>query len=253
MKVVGKYRVVYDCDLSGKQKEGDGISYPISGKAGKRVKLLNHGLCTREKEFEVNKILNGEIQWNGPQILDLVYSHGKFSGFVYEDETMMVDTEVSIPDSTANTRQVGVTVVRSESRSKAAAKEIKSVYTVGAGACLALLTYFFFFQMYLEIVESTGGRELAMYCRTFNFSGITGIVGGIAGIFLVARFLRKAANNIYLLAVPIGYLVGMAAVFLTVTGIIVLVQLAYSLLIGIIPTLLGIGIVLYLLKFIFRR
>lgn len=253
MKVVGKYKTVYECDISGKQKDGEGISYPIKGTSGKRVKLLDKGFCTREKEQAMNGVLTGETEWYGPQILDIAYSHGRFIGYIYEDESIVPEPEPILPEPEPVDHLNNRSAASRGLGSNFLIRGFKPLYTLAAGIILVVLTYSVFFDLYLQIVEGVGGQSLADYCFTFNFSGVTGMIGGIVAMLLAARVLYQGADSVYCMMLPLAYLVGMAAVFLAVALVIMLIRFAYALFIALIPSLIIIGVIVYLIKSAFKR
>lgn len=252
MKVVGKYRTVYECDQTGKMKDGEGSSYPVKGSSGKRVKLFEKGFCTIEKEQAMNGVLAGETEWYGPQVLDLVYSHGKFAGYVYEETSGIPEPVLPEEPEPADRFQERK---KSEliNRSGMAVRGLKPLYTLGIGILLPVLTYFFFFDLYIGLVERVGSQDLADYSYTFNFSGITGMIGGIAVMLLAVRFFYQKDDGIYCISLPFAYLAGMAGVFLMVTVIILLLQIAYAVFVALVPVLIVIGAILYLIKSVFKR
>lgn len=245
MKVVGKYKTLYECDMSEKQKDGEGTIYSIKGCARKKVKLYTKNYCTREKEQVMNGVLTGETEWYGPQVLDIVYSHGRFAGYIYEETDMtpeaifLTDSEECFPEGTPD---------RKVSRTGLLSINLKPLYTAGVGVLLVALTYFCFFDLYIGIVKEMGGEALADYCHTFNFWGITGIIGGIAAMFLTMRVLYQGSDRIYCMILPIAYLVGMAVFFLIVTLIIVLLQITYAIFVALIPSIIIILVIIYLIK-----
>ena len=253
MKVVGKYKTVYECDISGKQKDGEGTSYPVKGTSGKRAKLLDKGFCTREKEQAMNGVLTGETEWYGPQILDIAYSHGKFIGYIYEEEASGPESNPAVPELDPANDENHRFEPSHSSDFGFLSRWLKPIYTLIIGIVLTLLTYSVFFDLYLRVVEGVGGQNLADYCYTFNFSGITGIIGGIAAMLLAARVLYRGAVAVYCVMLPVAYLVGMAAVFLVVALVIALLQFAYALFIALLPSLIIIGAIVYLIRNVFKR
>lgn len=253
MKVLGKYKTVYECDSAGKRRDGEGTSYPVKGGAGKRVKLFEKGYCTREKEQSMNGVLTGETEWYGPQVLDIVYSHGKFAGYVYEDTEAPQEPFPTPDDPALPSEDQNISGGRKENPPAVPLGALKVLYTIGAGILLAFLTWFFFFDLYIRLVEEVGGQSLADYCYTFNFSGVTGMVGGIAAMILAIRILRQGSDNTYFAALPISYLIGMAAAFLLVTFLIILLQLLYRIILAVLPTVAVIIGLLALIRSFFRK
>ena len=79
------------------------------------------------------------------------------------------------------------------------------------------------------------------------------MVGGIAAMILAIRILRQGSDNVYFAALPIFYLIGMAAAFLLVTFLIILLQLLYRIILAVLPTVVVIIGLLALIRSFFRK
>ena len=125
---------------------------------------------------------------------------------------------------------------------------MKILYVILVGAVMAALTYYVLFDVYLNIIASTFSEQMADSCYTFNFSGITGIIGGIIGMVIVLKLAYGIGGILYYIFEPVGYLIGMVVLFSLVTILILLVKAVYSVFIAIIPILLIIGAIIFMLK-----
>lgn len=246
MRVVGRYKTIYECNTASKVKEVDGSVYIVQGRNNCKVKVLDKSYCTKAREQELNGILNGEVEWFGPQIIDIVYSHGKFVGYLYEEEQISDPVQ---PEISQNISEPSAKIASSTLDMPV----VKIIYAVTMVLALGAFTYFSLFEVYINLVESIASSEMAYYCYTFNFSGITGIIGGTAGVFLASRSQLKNPGSMYYMLIPLGYLGGMVIVFLVVTIIILLIRLVISAFIAVIPIVIMIAAILYVVKLAFKR
>lgn len=265
MKVVGRYKAVYEYDSSDKVKDPDGTAYPLKNRSGCKVKILDKVYCTKAKEQEISNAMAGKNTWHGQRIVDMVYSHGKFTGIVYE--TVQSTPAPSGPSgpapSPAGPSPAGPSPAmppgyerkeqppvnpRMANSSIFDASWMKILYVILVGAVMAALTYYVLFDVYLNIIASTFSEQMADSCYTFNFSGITGIIGGIIGMVIVLKLAYGIGGILYYIFEPVGYLIGMVVLFSLVTILILLVKAVYSVFIAIIPILLIIGAIIFMLK-----
>lgn len=264
MKVVGRYKTVYEYELSGKIKDADGTAYPVKSRSGCKVKMLDKAYCTKAKEQEINSAMINKTVWHGQKILDMVYSHGKFAGIVVEQEKPAAPPPVQPPAGpTGGSGYTGAPVPpynrkpqppKNPRSSASGADEIlektviKILYTALLALGMSVLVYAVLFEVYLSSVAAMFSEAVADNCYTFNFSGFTGIIGGLAGMGLAIKFTWDSDWIKYYIFQPVGYLLGMLAAFVVVTVLILLVRMAYSLFIALIPVLLIIGAIIYVLK-----
>lgn len=256
MKIVGRYSTVYECDTSKKTKDTDGTVYAVKNKDNCKIKILDKAYCTKAKEQEISQVMNGEnSQWYGPSVIDMVYSHGKFAGYLYEEAMQYELPEETIIPEMPKEQKRSVPVRRNTGQTDILnSSAIRILYALAAGIILSVLTYSIFFQVYINLILSMYTPQMAGYCYTFNFSGITGIVGGIAAMAALARILYRGSQGVmYYMLLPVGYAAGMVAVFLLVTIIIILVKTAYSIFIAVIPTLIIIGGIILVGRSILKR
>lgn len=265
LKVVGRYKAVYEYDSSDKVKDLDGTAYPLKNRSGCKVKILDKVYCTKAKEQEISNAMAGKNTWHGQRIVDMVYSHGKFTGIVYE--TVQSTPAPSGPSgpapSPAGPSPAGPSPAmppgyerkeqppvnpRMANSSIFDASWMKILYVILVGAVMAALTYYVLFDVYLNIIASTFSEQMADSCYTFNFSGITGIIGGIIGMVIVLKLAYGIGGILYYIFEPVGYLIGMVVLFSLVTILILLVKAVYSVFIAIIPILLIIGAIIFMLK-----
>lgn len=258
LKVVGRNRTVYEYGVSGK-KDTDGTEYQIKNRKGYMLKLLGKAYCTKAKEQEINSALSTGNTWHGRKLQDMVYSHGKFVGIVYDE---VVNTPLEKPPITPPERPAGYN--SGEHRRKAIPPAnphsstdffdngfIKAGYAAGAGVLLSLLTRYVLFEVYVSLIASMFSEEMADKCYSFNFSGITGIIGGVIGLGVMCKIMFGNGGIMYYIMCPVGFLAGMAFAFIIVTAIIGLLNMVYSLFIALIPVLIIIGGIILALRSVF--
>lgn len=285
MKIVGKNKTVYEYESSGRVKEPDGTAYPLKNRRGYMVKLLDSVYCTKQREQEISGALSSGNTWHGLRIMDMVYSHGKFAGVVYQEAPKPQPSPApggsggtgggshmpsgggpytpptpgpKIPSPSGysgggydSRNRRNAPPARRGSDSVADMGIVKVVYGLVIAAVLGLLTYFLFFRLYIGIVLSMASQETAQYCYTFNFSGITGIIGGIVGLGIAVKASYENGGILYYITVPVGYLLGMVVVFFLVTIIVLAVRTVYAVFVALIPSLIIIGAIIYILKSVF--
>lgn len=260
LKVVGRYKAVYEYDSSDKVKDLDGTAYPLKNRSGCKVKILDKVYCTKAKEQEISNAMAGKNTWHGQRIVDMVYSHGKFTGIVYE--TVQSTPAPSGPSGPAPSpagpspamppgyerREQPPVNPRMANNSIFDASWMKILYVILVGVVMAALTHYVLFDVYLNIIASAFSEQLADSCYTFNFSGITGMIGGLIGMVIVLKLAYGIGGILYYIFEPVGYLIGMVVLFSLVTILILLVKAVYSVFIAIIPILLIIGAIIFMLK-----
>lgn len=260
LKVVGRYKAVYEYDSSDKVKDLDGTAYPLKNRSGCKVKILDKVYCTKAKEQEISNAMAGKNTWHGQRIVDMVYSHGKFTGIVYE--TVQSTPAPSGPSGPAPSpagpspamppgyerREQPPVNPRMANNSIFDASWMKILYVILVGVVMAALTHYVLFDVYLNIIASAFSEQLADSCYTFNFSGITGMIGGLIGMVIVLKLAYGTGGILYYIFEPVGYLIGMVVLFSLVTILILLVKAVYSVFIAIIPILLIIGAIIFMLK-----
>ena len=97
MKLDGRNRIVYECDNAVKNKTAEGSVHTILNREGLEAMLLERSMCTKDMEHRVMNALNGIGEWYGPEIRDILYTHGKFRGYVFYKE--MEPEPESIPSN----------------------------------------------------------------------------------------------------------------------------------------------------------
>lgn len=125
------------------------------------------------------------------------------------------------------------------------------IYSIAVGILFSLLNAKFLFVLY-ESLMINNFQDVANECIVFNFSGLTGMVGGCA--FLVAGNLtvfKEMKGPVYFLLQPVVYLVGVTAAYFLVTVLILLFVTAMKMIVAIIPTIVTIIVLVFAIKYLF--
>lgn len=298
MKVVGRFKTVYEYDSSGKTKDADGVSYQVKNPSGCTVKMLDKIYCTKAKEQEINAAMTNKTSWHGQVVKDMIYSHGRFTGIVVESAASVPEGARVPGDSGFEGARVpggpglepprmpggpgltppgmsggpGLTPPGGSGMGGASGSSydrrpepprnprasggneildntaVKIVYAVLVGLAFSSLIYVALFDVYVNIVGSMFSQDIADSCYTFNFSGVTGMIGGIVGLAFSLKSTYEEGGIKYYVSQPLGYLFGMIAVFIVVTVLVLLLKTLYAIFIALVPVLLIVGAIIFVLK-----
>lgn len=210
----------------------DGTVYAVSGNQGVCAKIYEKSYCTDDMEQRVINAANGTSSMLREFPIDVLYQHGRFAGYTFEDFSTPEPVDYDEPSEPVQKTHHGIAVV----------------VPVASAIIMSLLIYCFVFPR-LAIGMDT-------YVRLFCVRGLTMIVAGWAAMLL---FMAKGAAQIdseELTAVVsiVSYVIGAALIYGVIHVLTAILSLAYSIIVAVLPTLVIIGVIIYVLKkYVFRR
>lgn len=210
----------------------DGTVYTVNGNPGVCAKIYEKSYRTDDMEQRVINAANGTSSMLREFPIDVLYQHGRFAGYTFEDFSTPAPIDYDEPSEPVRRTHHGIAVV----------------VPVAAAVIMSLLIYCFVFPA-LSIGMDT-------YVRLFCARGLTMIIGGWAAMLL---FMAKGASQIDsegLAAVvsAVSYAIGAALICGVIYVLVAILSLAYSIIVAVLPTLVIIGVIIYVLKkYVFRR
>ena len=250
MRVDGKNHTIYECDNSSKRNASEGTVYNITNNQGLEAMLLNRSLCTKEKELQVINALNGIGEWYGPQLRDILYTHGKFRGYVYykmeepESETIIDETPIG-SSGTQDSHE------RTASVPKSYNILIRVIYLIAAIFIVVLIGMKI---LYPSMLQSSyyAGSDAGSLFAAISFNGKLGVVIGAVTACACTYFMISKNAVLYYASVPVISVIASALVYFLIKMIIWLVGLAVNLFVALIPTIMFIGFIVFLVKCIIK-
>lgn len=216
MIVYGKRKKKYVLSDKPVSQSMDGTVYAVAGNPKLLAKIYNPSNCTPETEARISAVGSYEV----------VYINGRFAGYVYENFEPVVTHEPPPPPPTG-LGPAGVILIS----------------LVLAVAMTALI--------YFVLYDKLAGMVGYTYSR-WNFSGIPMIFGGWAlMIFSLLKFIDRGLSAVFIGFV--AFVVGSALTFSLICLIVVLVNLAWSLLQLILPIIFAVAIIVWILKALFNN
>lgn len=251
MMVYGRNREKYALEHKPITEEYDSDNYKVQGRENFRAKIYHRELRTKEKEKEVLEALGGE-SWVLPEVpCDVLYQGGRFAGFLYEsydsfEMPAQTDTvETYVEDGSPERNVFG----RSENTGKLQAAGIQT----GIFLVSAFLEVFVLVPVFDKLVS--GGNEILDVLSMLNARGITALIAGVVLQVLFFLKIGKNSGNIAVMAGG-GLLANLAGSVLWM-GMLVLLSLLLTGVIGlvraILPIVILVVIVIYVLKYFFKK
>lgn len=192
MVVYGKRRTKYVLSSRPVSGDGEGAVYPVSGRNDILAKIYQKSARTPEKEYQVMDAINGSGTMLGEFPMEIVYQHGKFAGYIFENEERY-NQSVEMPVETGSRKTVGA---------------LNSTVVVLISIVLSLLmSGMLRFKIYPELASNIQPENLAFY-----FSGIPILLGGWALMFLVVLKIREMGILAILFSV-IAFIAGGSVAF----------------------------------------
>ena len=227
MIVYGKRRKKYVLSQDPVSQDYDGAVYPVPANPDVLVKIYQPEYRTSETEKLVIDTANGKCSMLDESPVDVVYSNGRFAGYIFEPSAPSAPVEVDdAPQPTVKPRagmnEVAVLLI-----------------CIAAGLGLSALAYLVVFDKLRVMIGDP-------YCY-WNFNGIPMIVGGWA-LMLIALFQFRDRGMQAVVIGIVGFLLGAAVVFCLISLLVWSLNLAWVLTKALLPTVLVIVIVVWLLK-----
>lgn len=261
MKLDGRNRIVYECDNAVRKKTAEGSVHTILNRDGLEAMLLDRALCTKEMEHRVMNAMNGIGEWYGPAVTDILYTHGRFKGYVFykepepEPEPFVPDPVIrETPDLAANIYDVpGVTGPAAGGRQASNSYNtlVRGIYLAGSVALLGFAAAKVIYPQMLQRAYHTGS-DIGSYFEMLSLHGYLGIgVAVILSLICGIHYFHRSAI-LYYLSLPVVFLSSAALLYLVLQIGIGLATAAIEILVGLIPGAIAIIAVLIVLKSIFE-
>lgn len=219
MIVYGKHRRKYSLYKNPVSQDYDGAVYAVAGNSDILVKVYLNEYRTAEKEKEVIDTVNGICSMLGEMPIDVVYSNGRFVGYIFEngEESFAVPMADPIPvDIPPLTPSMG--------------KAATILSVLGIGLVFSFLVYFLIFEMLTNVVN-----EAFIY---WNFNGIPMILGG-CGLMLFAFLNFSDRGYMTLVISAIAYILGSAVVFGCICLLVAAFTFTANLISSLLPAIIG--------------
>lgn len=231
MVVYGKRKTKYILSKIPVGGDTDGAIYPVSGREDILVKIYQSNMRTRETENRVIEAMNGVGVMLDANPIDLVYERGKFVGYVLEkeEEYEPLVEEIKPIEKPVKEKNLNPAVIM--------------LLDIIFGLLLSYAVYFWFFPRLANRIET----DKLMY----YFSGVPMIVGGWIALIMTAKKVGADSFFDVLLGI-IAFIVGCAVLFFLTGAIITVVTIAVSILWAILPTVIVVGIVVWILMKMMR-
>lgn len=261
MKFDGRNRIVYECDNAVKNKTAEGSVHTILNREGLEAMLLDRSMCTKDMEHRVMNALNGIGEWYGPEIRDILYTHGKFRGYVFYKEMEPEPESIpSNPISNEITNSEQNIYDDSDIKSRSVTRErvpesyntlARAAYLIASLILMAVVTAKVIYPSMLQRAYYTGS-DMGSFFETFSINGIMGIGVGVIVSCICGRYLFSKNAVLYYVIVPVVFIVSATLLYLFLQMLIGLASVALSIFAACIPVLIIIAAIAYVLKSMFR-
>lgn len=262
--VTNRRKQEYLLDQGSCQQRGDGEVYQVQGRSDLWVKILNDH--SREKQLEIEKRLAGG--GNGEQSpMEIVYYRGRFTGYTFrklpEPEPQREPEPPRTPDPSSYTPSPEPQ--RNQNRSRDLRRNDRRgtglggqrgtggqrfLISFGVWAVLSILQYFVFYPIYRSYLVQHAAAEVVSMSLKLSAMGITALAVGTILMFLAAKaFFYRIGGVMLAVGEAAAYLVGiiLANVLLMILSAGVLTLLA------ILPYLLGLAVLVFVVRAVFKK
>lgn len=251
MMVYGRNREKYSLAHKPVTAEYDSDNYEVQGRESYRAKIYHRELRTKEKENEVLEALGGG-SWALPEVpCDVLYQGGRFAGFLYEsydsfEMPALADAAETYVESGYSGRNVF-----------SGSENIEKLQVTGIQAGIFLVSAFVEGFVFVPVFDNlvSRGNEILSVLSMLNAEGIVALIAGV--ILQVLFFLKSGKNSGNLAVMAGGGLLANLAGSALWMGVLILLSLLLTGVIGlvraILPTVILIAILIYALKHFFKK
>lgn len=251
-KVSGRSKIEYYLDQKMKKILPEGEEYGVVGNDRLRVVLLNDR--SREKQQEIEATLRGEDPFSTLENLqDVVFSRGKFVGYIYSYEKVEEPVFVQPPLEIENENTKS-----SKNIKKGTAENfpIKLLALTGTSVLIGILNIKVIYFLYIGLVLQSFEESVARGCALIGIDGFVSLAGGVFLMLITLSKMYKKENPMgvagFTLLGSIALLVGIILVDLLSFLIVVLVCGVLNVLSALIPSLIVIGVIVLVIKSLFK-
>ena len=261
MKIDGRNRIVYECDNAAKKKTAEGSVYTIHNREGLEAMLLDRERCTKEMEHRVINAMNGIGEWYGPDIIDILYTHGRFRGYVFykevEPEQETINQDI-VPNEITNrgpdlydVPDVNNRPVISQPVPERYNTSVRAIYLIASVILMGIVTVKVLYPSMLQRAYHTG-NDMGSFFSMISINGLLGIGIGAVVTCICGRYLFSKNAILYYVSVPVVFIVSTVLLYMLLQMIIGLTSVAFSIFVAIIPVLIVIVCIAGVLKSIFK-
>ena len=228
MIVYGKYKQKYVLSAKPVSQDHDGAIYTVPGNPDIKVKIYRPEFRNSSMEKQVIDTANGTCSMLDEFPTDVVYSNGRFAGYIFEDAVEEAPLPDPIPLPPVKTGMSEAAIV---------------LIGLGVGIAISLLIYYVLFGVIADAV----GETYAFW----NFKGVPMILGGWA--LMVLTFLKfRDQGNATLIASLVAFPVGVGLVFGVICLLVWLIAAAFSMLEITLPILLLFALLIWAIRRLIR-
>ncbi len=228
MIVYGKHRKKYVLSKAPVSQEYDGAIYAVPSNPDIMVKIYQPEYRSAETERHVIDTANGTCRMVDEFPVDVVYANGRFAGYIFEQSAPELPFEEMPAPQTRPEMGSGVGIL----------------LCLIAGIGLSALIYCVLFDW---LQNAIGGP----YCY-WNFKGIPMIIGGWALMILAFLQFRDRGGQTVVLSI-LGFMLGAVVVFGVIALLVLIVSVTATLVQALLPTVLAILVIVWIVKYMFRR
>ena len=228
MIVYGKQRKKYVLSQNPVSQDYDGAVYSVPEDPDILVKIYRPDYCTYETEKRVMDTANGKCSMLGEFPVDVVYTNGRFAGYIFKPSAPAVPSEPTpSPKPQPMMGEMAALLI-----------------CLATGLALSALNYFIVFDKLRALFAD-------VYCH-WNFNGIPMIIGGWI-LMLVAYFqFRQKGMQAVIISIA-AFLLGAIMVFGLISVLVWLLNAAFTLAKAILLAVLTILIVVWFFKSLFIK
>lgn len=252
-KVSGRSKIEYNLNQKMKKILPEGEEYGVVGSDRLRVVLLNDR--SREKQQEIEATLRGEDPFSTLEnIQDVAFSRGKFVGYIYSyekaEEPVFMQPPLEIED--INTKS-------SKNVKKGIAENlpIKMLALTGTSVLIGVLNIKVIYFLYIGLVVQNFEESVARGCALIGINGFASLACGVILMLFTIMKMHKKESTMgvsgFTLLGSITLLVGIVVADLLSFLIVVLVCGVLNILSALIPSLIVIGVIVLVIKSMFKR
>ena len=263
MKIDGRNHRIYEYKNAVVRKTPYGDVHGMINRSGYEIVLLKHDNCTKEMEHRLLNALNGIEDWNGQQVSDILYSHGKLKGYVCVKEEIL--EPASPPAPAYNPGPVYTPEVGNGSASENGAKKTASGAALFLENPIVRIGYFVAAVVICALISSKAiytplfnrayfaNRDTGRLLATFSLNGKLGIFVGIIIAVICALKLFQANSTLFFVIIPIVVLMSAGITYLLIQFTISLIAAAANIFIALLPGLVVLVIIVIGIKSILGK
>ena len=216
---------------------------------------------TKDMERRVMNALNGIGEWYGPEVRDILYTHGKFRGYVFYKEAMPEQEMITADTVSHEITNTGPyiynnPVVDNPSVNRGSAQRsynttARAIYLIASVILMGVVTAKAIYPSMLQM-SYLRGSDMGSIFSTVSIYGFLGIGVGAIVSCICGKFLFSKSAVLYYVCVPVVFIISATLLYLLLQMVIGLASVVIEILVSLIPIAVVIVCIASVIKGIFK-